>query len=118
MGDPAFQIRTISRLLDIHDDGDTQAKINEELQKAMDDMVERQQNGEKAKAKLVITVDLEATPKDVGVTLSHELKLPKKAPAKTSFFMDDDNRLTTKNPRQREMFDGKRMAPTGNTAAG
>ncbi|MFY8092214.1 MAG: hypothetical protein ACOVN0_01915 [Niveispirillum sp.] len=118
MGDPAYQIRTISRLLDVHDDGDTQAKINEDLQKAMDDMVDRQQNGEKAKAKLVITVDLETTPKEVTVTLSHELKLPKRPAAKTVFFMDDDNRLTTKNPRQREMFGGKGMSTHGNTAAG
>ncbi|MBP7337683.1 hypothetical protein [Niveispirillum sp.] len=118
MGDPAYQVRALSRLLDIHDDGDTQAKINESLQKALDDMAERQQNGEKAKASLVITVAMEAHAKGVAVTLGHELKLPKRPPAKTEFFVDDDNTLTTKNPRQREMFGGKAMAPHANSSAG
>ena len=113
MGDPAYQIRAISRLLDVHDDGDTQAKINEDLQKALDELTQRQMDGEKAKGSLVITVAMEAHSKGVSVTLGHELKLPKRPPAKTEFFMDDDNTLTTKNPRQREMFGGK-----GNTAAG
>ncbi|MBP7336905.1 hypothetical protein [Niveispirillum sp.] len=118
MGDPAYQVRQIGRLLDIHDDGDTQARINESLQKALDDMQHRQANGEKAKASLVITVAMEAHSKGVSVSLGHELKLPKTPPAKTEFFVDDDNTLTTKNPRQREMFGGKGMASHGNTAAG
>lgn len=118
MADKAYQIRSIARLLDIHDDGDTQALINQSLAKAMDDMVTRQQNGEKAKAKLVITIDLECSPKDVTVALSHELKLPKRPTATTSFFLDDEKCLSTQNPRQREMFGGRLMNPNGNTAAG
>lgn len=118
MSDAAYKVRSIHQLLEIHDDGDTLAKINEAFRKGLDDMTERQQAGEKAVATLVLTIKLEASPKDVAVTLAHELKLPKRDPAKVSFFMTDDNELTTRNPRQREAFGGREMGPRGSTIAG
>lgn len=118
MSDAAYQVRSVHQLLEIHDDGDTLAKINEAFQKGLDDMADRQQSGEKAVATLVLTIKMEASPKDVQVTLAHELKLPKRDPAKVSFFVTDDNRLTTRNPRQREAFGGKEMGPRGSTLAG
>jgi hypothetical protein len=117
MGDPAFLVRSVHRLLEIHDDGDELARINEDLSKAMDEMSTRHQDGEKAKAKLTITLDLETHAKGVTVAVSHELKLPKRPPAKSEFFVTEDNQLTTQNPRQREMFGGRDMNRGGVTAA-
>lgn len=118
MSDAAYQVRSLHQLLEIHDDGDTLAKINEALQKGLDDMTARQQAGEKATATLVLTVKMEATAKDVAVTVAHELKLPKRDPAKVNFFLTEDNRLTTRNPRQREAFGGREMGRHGSTIAG
>lgn len=118
MAEAAYLVRSVHRLLEIHDDGDELARINDSLGKAMDEMSGRHSDGEKAKAKLTITLDLETHAKGVTVAVSHELKMPKRPAAKSEFFVTDDNQLTTQNPRQREMFGGRDMVRGGVTAAG
>jgi negative regulator of genetic competence, sporulation and motility len=118
MSDAAYEVRSLHRAMEIHDDGDTLAKINETFQKMMNELIDRQMSGEKATATFNISFVLKAHQKGVDVAITHEAKMPKKAPTVTAFFVTEKNTLTTKNPKQREFFDGKGMSRAGNTSAG
>lgn len=117
MSDPAYLVRSVDKLLALHDDGDELKRINEDLAAAMEEMAVRHGDNEKAKAKLVITFDMETHNKGVSIAVSHELKMPKRPANKSEFFVTDDNQITTQNPRQREMFTGRNMNAGGVTAA-
>ncbi|HYE49988.1 MAG TPA: hypothetical protein VEB20_10400 [Azospirillaceae bacterium] len=119
MSNAAYEVRSLHRLLEIHDDGDKLEEINTDLREVLSKVTEAAQGGTKAVGSLTVTLAFQGHAKGVDVAITHVTKVPKKQPAKSSYFVTETgDTLTTKNPHQREMFGGKAMSHTGQTTAG
>jgi hypothetical protein len=115
----AHDITSVHRLLEIHDDGDKLAEVNEDLTKLIREINDAVSNGAKGTGSITLTFALTHTGKSMDVVITHAVKAPKKQPAKSSYFLGEDGDvLTTRNPHQREMFAGRQMDRGGVTQAG
>lgn len=65
---------------------------------------------------VTLTIKFDPDPKTGAMRLSHDIKtkVPKKKPMASLFFVCEDNTLSRRDPRQREMFDGSTGEVYGN----
>lgn len=118
MPNPAYDITSVHRLLELHDDGDTLAKLNADFSKLVADTADVAGHQGKAIGEITIKMRIGVDSKKAAVRIEHTVKPPKQPAAETALFVADDGKaLTTQNPRQREMFDGAQIGPRGKNAA-
>lgn len=107
MGDPAYEVRTVDRLVAVLNSGDDGAEATRLYRHAMDTIAEYvREHGGKHKAVVTLKIALEADPKGVDVSMEVAATLPKRPKQKERFFMTPENALTLQDPMRDTMFPG------------
>ncbi len=107
MADPAYEVKTVDRLLAVLNSGDENAEATRLHRSIMDRLASNiQDHGGKHKGQLTLTVDYVADSKGLDVSITAKAKIPGKPVIKERFFMSDKNELTLQDPARDSMFAG------------
>lgn len=100
----AAEHRSFSTLLSALEEGRVHADATNAVQEIVAELHNlRVDNGGKPKGKLVITLDFEFDGELFGVAGEVTVKLPKRARRRAMLYATEDNNLTARNPKQREL---------------
>lgn len=107
MGDPAYEVKTVDRLIAVLNSGDENAEATRLHRSIMDRLASNiTDHGGKHKGQLVLTIDYIADAKGLDVSVTAKAKIPGKPVIKERFFMSDKNELTLQDPARDSMFSG------------
>lgn len=107
MADPAYEVRTVDRLIAVlnhGDDGAEATRLHNEIMARLAENV--REHGGKHKGALTLTIEYVADAKGLDVALNAKAKLPGRPVVKERFFMTPDNRLTLQDPARDSLFPG------------
>lgn len=107
MSDPAYEVKTVDRLVAVLNSGDDGAEATRLYRHAAETCAEYvREHGGKHKAQIILKINLEVDPKGVDVSLEVDAKLPKRPKQKERFFLTPDNELTLQDPARDSLFPG------------
>lgn len=107
MGDPAYEVKTVDRLIAVINAGDDGEEATRLYRHAMETIANYiQEHGGKHKAVLTLKISMEGDPKGVDVSIDVACTLPKRPKQKERFFMTPENALTLQDPMRETMFPG------------
>jgi hypothetical protein len=107
MGDPAYEIRTVDRLVAVLNQGDDGSEATRHYRDIMARLAELQQeHGGKHKGQLTLTFDFAGDAKGVDVTLTVKSKIPGRPILKERYFLSETNVLTLQDPARETLFPG------------
>lgn len=107
MPDPAYELKTVDRIVAVLNNGDENAEATRLHSEIMDRLANNiQEHGGKHKATLTLTIEYSADPKGIDVSLVCKAKVPAKPIQKERFFMSEKNTLTLQDPARDSMFAG------------
>ncbi|WP_044558698.1 hypothetical protein [Azospirillum sp. B4] len=109
MNDRAYEIPTVARLLETHNQGDDGAALNEKFAQVLENLgAHVAEHRGTAKGEVTVKITLTADPKGVDVEIAFEGKVPRRPKTKDRYFLTErGNALTLKNPNQGTMFEGR-----------
>ena len=116
MGEPAYEVRTIDRLLAVLNQGDDNAEATRQYRQIMDRLANNiHEYGGKFKAELTLTVSFEADAKGIDVSVSVKSKIPAIPKIKERFFQagDGTNVLSLQDPARETLFAGVDLGRRG-----
>lgn len=104
----AYEVASVSRLLDIHNDGEDGNRANDEYRHMTRQITKHvEEHGGSAKAKLVIEIEMAADSKGIDVTITSSSKTPAPPKTKSRYFVSDTGDvLTLQNPNRGSLFPG------------
>lgn len=107
MGDPAYEVKTVDRLVAVLNSGDDGAEATRQYRTIMDTLASYiQEHGGKHKGELTIKFGFTADAKGLDVQMDVTSKLPKRPIIKERFFMSPGNTLTLQDPARDSLFAG------------
>lgn len=107
MSDPAYEIKTVDRLIAVLNSGDDGAEATRQYREIMDRLAHNiVEHGGKHKGQLTLIVDFVADAKGLDVCLTSKAKLPGRPVIKERFFMSEKNTLTLQDPARESLFTG------------
>lgn len=110
MGDPAYEVKTVDRLIAVLNTGDDGAEATRQYRNIMDTLANYiQEHGGKHKGELALKIAFTADAKGLDVQMDVASKLPKRPVIKERFFMSPENTLTLQDPGRDSLFPGADM---------
>jgi len=107
MGDPAYEVKTVDRLVAVLNTGDDGAEATRQYRNIMETLAGYiQEHGGKHKGELTLKLSFNADAKGLDVQMDVSYKLPKRPVIKERFFMSPNNTLTLQDPARDSMFPG------------
>ncbi len=110
MGDPAYEVKSVDRLIAVLNTGDDGAEATRQYRNIMDTLASYiQEHGGKHKGELNLKIQFTADAKGLDVQMDVTSKLPKRPIIKERFFMSPENVLTLQDPGRESFFPGVDM---------
>ncbi|WP_395831163.1 hypothetical protein [Elstera sp.] len=107
----AFQLRTVTQLIERANGGDDFDGLNKEMNEVVESLQTQicDHHVDTAKGSLTITIDFTADRKGLDVKISSKTKKPNRPSTKDRFFITDDNRISLRDPARGTMFEGANL---------
>lgn len=117
--DPAYEVRTIDRLIAVVNHGDDGTEVNRLYRQIMEKLRHNANEfGGKHKAQLSITIDFQIDDRgSIDVAVASKAKLPGRPVNKERFFLAQDDVLTLQDPARESLFPGSDLGRRATAAA-
>lgn len=118
MSDPAYEVKTVDRLVAVLNSGDDGAEATRQYRNIMDTLASYiQEHGGKHKGELTLKIAFTADAKGLDVQMDVSSKLPKRPVLKERFFMSPGNVMTLQDPARDSLFPGADLGRQRRAAA-
>lgn len=110
----AFQLRTVTQLIERTNGGDDFDGLNKDMNKIVESLQTQicDHHVDTAKGSLTITIEFTADRKGLDVVINSKVKTPNRPVTKDRFFVTDNNWITLRNPNKGTMFEGQDLGRT------
>ena len=107
----AFQVRTITQLIERTNGGDDFDGLNKDMTKIVESLQTQicDHHVDTAKGSLTITIEFTADRKGLDVVINSKVKTPNRPVTKDRFFITDTNQISLRDPARGTMFEGHNL---------
>lgn len=108
INEKAYEVQGVAHLLQVNNDGDDGARINDDFRRLMSAVTEHVgEHGGEAKGKMTIVIAVAADARGIDITVSSTAVLPPHPKCKMRYFATDKgDGVTLRNPNRETMFPG------------